>query len=307
MPRASFSKRVYALLFSEKWNIGLVQQSAANFIHSKKLAQVRWLKQDNAEFSADPFVSIIDDEPVIYYEYLGEYAAKGELYLVKNFDFSRKQKITGLHPADIHYSYPYLVEDNGKLFCVPESSAANEVALYQIQKTNPANFTNKITLLQGSKFVDSSLIHYQGLYWIFTNIKDKPGELLIYYADSISGPYRPHVLNPIKANEKTSRGGGKMFVVDGVLYRPTQNHSRTYGGSIVINKIKTLSPEKYEDEQVFEIHPRRPYNRGLHNISIRENLIVVDGMMRKFKFATIAKKIDIKLKAMLSKPAMSKV
>jgi hypothetical protein len=96
-------------------------------------------------------------------------------------------------------------------------------------------------------------------------------------------------------------------VVDDVLYRPTQNHSRTYGGSVVINKIKKLTADSYEDEQAFEVHPRRPYNRGLHNISIRGNLIVVDGMMRKFRFATIAKKIDIKLKTLLAKPVMSKV
>jgi hypothetical protein len=40
---------------------------------------------------------------------------------------------------------------------------------------------------------------------------------------------------------------------------------------------------------------------------MRGNLIVVDGMMRKFRFATIAKKIDIKLKTLLAKPVMSKV
>ncbi len=79
-----------------------------------------------------------------------------------------------------------------------------------------------------------------------------------------------------------------MFVIDNTLYRPAQNNSRTYGGSITIFRIINLSESEFEEIVVRTIEPfDKKYKEGLHTISFCENFMVIDGKKKMIAFSKV--------------------
>lgn len=272
---------------SDKWNIGFVKQSAEDLVHRKKFSgKVMWLVEDKADYSADPFVVNIDSHFFIYYEELNFWKVKGWISRITNFNFDSKQRITGLIPKDIHFSYPFIFEDKTSIYCIPETADIGEVTLYQLNNTDYTKLKKKRVLLKGSRYVDTSIVHYSGKYWMFTNIDGKLNDLYIYHSVSLEGDFKPHKLNPIHVDSKSCRGAGNLFTVDGQLYRPTQNPEVRYGGSIIISRITELSEQSFKTEIDFELPPEAPYLEGMHNISFGRDLIVVDGKRRRHSIIT---------------------
>nr|WP_121272987.1 hypothetical protein [Pedobacter schmidteae] len=272
---------------ADKWNIGFVKQSVGDLVKRKGFdGEVLWLKEDKADYSADPFVVNIKSNLYIYYEELNFWKIKGRISQIKNFDFSTKRTVTGFTPHKIHFSYPYIFEEKSVFYCIPETADAGEVSLYQVNQENCAELTKKKVLLGGARYVDSSIIYYKGKYWLFTNIDGELNDIYIYYSDSLENEFVAHRLNPISVGLKNCRGAGNLFIVDNVLYRPTQNLEVRYGGSIIVNRISELSEEDFKFELDFELSPEAPYLEGMHNISFGENLIVVDGKRRRHSVIT---------------------
>lgn len=276
---------------ADKWNIGYVHQTAEELIRTKKLApSINWLKEDRVDYAADPFVVNVNDKPRIYYEELDFWKGKGEIMVIDGFDFKNKQKVKGIKPGQIHLSYPYLIEENGVLYCIPETSAGNEVALYQIDEENPSQLIKIKVLVSGKAFVDSSVIYHAGSYWLFTSVSGDHQHLYIYHSKTLDGQYTGHYLNPIPVEREYCRAAGNLFKVGGSLYRPTQNPSNCYGGSIIINEIEKLNDKEFKTSLQFEILPDKAYNQGLHNISFAHNIIVIDGKRKVLSMITPFKK-----------------
>ena len=98
------------------------------------------------------------------------------------------------------------------------------------------------------------------------------------------GPWRAHPGNPVKVDIRSARPGGTPFVQDGVLYRPAQDCSRTYGGRIIINRVLTLTPLAFREEAFVPVDPEHagPYPSGLHTLCEVGNTTLIDG--RRFVF-----------------------
>lgn len=286
------------LFTADKWNIGFVNQSAESLMMNKGLRrEIRWMKEDNIEYAADPFVKEVNGTFYVFYEELDFWNGKGELKVLENFDFRTKKKVSGLQHQHIHTSYPYLLKDEDDLYCIPETSASGEIELYHLDKSDPGSFKKVRTLLRGEQYVDSSVIYHNNKYWLFTSISQKSNELYVYYADSLEQEFTPHSLNPISVCSNASRGAGELFIVNGELYRPTQNPVNRYGGSIVISKIEALSEHNYQHKFEFEIFPEAPYDKGLHNISFSGNMIVFDGKRRVSSAIMPVKKLVKKIRS----------
>ncbi|QIL41815.1 hypothetical protein G7074_22630 [Pedobacter sp. HDW13] len=197
--------------------------------------------------------------------------------MIDGLDFKNKKKISGIQPDAIHLSYPYLIEEAGALYCIPETSEAKEVALYQVDQDSPEKLIKIKTLVSGKAFVDSSVIYYNNKYWLFTSVSGDHDNLYIYHSNALDGQYTGHYQNPIPVEQAFCRAAGHLFVVGQSLYRPTQNPVNRYGGSIMINQIEILSEKEFKSSSQFEILPDKAYNKGLHNISFADNIIVIDG------------------------------
>ncbi|MCC8426367.1 hypothetical protein [Mucilaginibacter sp. UR6-11] len=279
-----------------RWNIGYLNQTPQELIKAKQLAgKVTWLTEDDVDYAADPFPVMINGHMHLYYEELNFWKGKGELMLLNSMSFKSKEKISALYSNSVHLSYPYTFSIGGKIYCVPESSEANEVVLYQVNVDKPQKF-EKLNVLLTGRFVDSSIIYYNEKYWLFNSKSKNTNLLYIFHADSLMGKFEPHKQNPIKVNSSMCRSAGRLFIADKKLYMPSQNHQKCYGGSVVINEITLLSETEFKCASVFKIGAQPPYNQGLHTINFCNGLLIVDGKRKVYSLINPLKKFVRKVR-----------
>jgi hypothetical protein len=135
--------------------------------------------------------------------------------------------------------------------------------------------------------IDPTLFFFNGTWWLFfTNREHSNTHLFIFHAEELTGEFKSHRLNPVKTDIRSSRPAGTPFVHGGVLYRPAQDCSVTYGGRVAVNKVLRLTPDDFAEETVNFIEPVQSgqYNRGLHTLSSVGNYTLIDGKRFSFNF-----------------------
>jgi hypothetical protein len=185
------------------------------------------------------------------------------------------------HP-DQHYSYPYVFREGADIFLVPESYDADAVDLYRCVRF-PNEWAHHRTLLMG-RFVDTSIWCEHGRWWMMTTIADphpRATRLLLFFSDSLTGPWQLHPANPISTDARNNRGAGRIFSVGGRWIRPSQSASPTYGYSFDLNEITELTSERYSERTIKTVTPEyAPGLCGIHTYSWIPGLELIDGVVR---------------------------
>jgi hypothetical protein len=88
-----------------------------------------------------------------------------------------------------------------------------------------------------------------------------------------------HPQNPVKRDIGNARPAGQLIAHAGALFRPAQDCRTHYGSGIIVNEIKTLTEDQFEETPVSEIRPAAGsrYGYGLHTISSAGEYTVIDG------------------------------
>jgi hypothetical protein len=282
----NFFRRLYGLLFfHQKWNIGIVNDPIHVFLSKGFRAQVRWLPAPpEHRFSADPFAVRLEGVLHILFEDYNYRTSRGCISAIATNDDSFSL-LRGVIERAHHLSYPFLLEHEDQIYCVPESYQDNEVSLYKATQF-PSRWVKVASLVIDFCGLDSTVFQYEGRWWLFaTDESDGPDhKLKVWHAPGLLGPWRPHAANPVKMDIRSARSAGTPFVYDGHLYRPSQDCSESYGKRVVINRVTRLTPTEFREEQISVVNAdeRGPYPDGLHTISAAGNLTVVDGLRNVF-------------------------
>ena len=269
-----FPTKLKSLFFEaySHWGIGLVDEPISAFL--KKKPKVKWISPATKKsFLADPFGVFYKKKLFIFAEHYIQDKKRGEIVCLQGLKMHSALKI------NVHASYPYLLQDGGRFFCIPESNLANEAVLYEALDF-PNKWKKKAVLIHGERVVDPTLFRHKGLWWIFYTRGDDPHrKLYARYSKNLEGPYKAHALMPLKNDIRSSRPAGTPFVHGGVLYRPAQDCEKSYGSRLVLNKIKMLSPKEFEEElvQIIEPYLDSPYPDGIHTLSKVGEQTLVDG------------------------------
>lgn len=274
------------------WNVGIVRSPVARFLDPSFQPQIEWLEPlGDQQFMADPFGMVANGRRYIFCERFDFRADRGDIAYFEVDENLRRGPLQTAIESDCHASYPYLFEEAGVLYCMPETYQAREVALYAATKF-PRRWERVATLLENVAANDSSIIFYDGRWWLFCTDYDRGFDtaLCVWHAASLFGPWEPHAKNPVKMDKSSACSAGAPFIYDGVLYRPAQDCSRGYGGRTVILRVETLTPFDFEEIPTRIVAPaKRAYTRGLHTLSPLGDWTLVDGLTYKFELeATIA-------------------
>lgn len=294
-----------------EWNVGFAPGDARTIVAGEPLA-VRWLPRPRPlSFLADPFVVERDGRRVLFAE---DYAYDRDRGVLDALELDAAGNVTARHRVldlPTHLSYPYPLEIDGVLYLVPENCAANEVALYRCVEF-PARWEREAAIFPDFDGVDTTLFAHGGRWWAFCTryAHGSMQSLYAFYGDSPRGPWSPHALNPIVVDVASARPAGAPFVVDGVLYRPAQDCSATYGGAVVVARVDALSPHAYRETIVRRIDGAdfHPYCDGVHTLTFAPGTIVLDGKrvyhdVRKFAWAL--QKASVKLRRASKRAARS--
>ena len=159
----------------------------------------------------------------------------------------------------------------------------------------PDKWTKAATLIADIAAVDTTVFQHNGLWWLMcTQLEHDPTlNLFVWYAQDLFGPWKPHAGNPVKTDVRSSRPAGTPFAYNGELYRPSQDCSNSYGGRIVINRVRELTPRTFKEEVAAVVEPYAdgPYPQGIHTLSAVGDMTLVDG--KRYKFVASAAKSAI--------------
>jgi hypothetical protein len=105
------------------------------------------------------------------------------------------------------------------------------------------------------------------------------GCLLLFYSNSVSGPWHFHPANPISTDVRNARSAGRVFREGSRLLRPSQNCCGRYGRSLALNEITELSRLRYAERRMITVEPRPSHGVcGIHTYNWSGNVELIDGL-----------------------------
>ena len=279
----------------EHWHVGVVDAPIQAFLESGADLEVTWFPlPGRGRYLADPF---------------GLPRGRATDVLFEEFDFRSREgaiawarvdsdgHVSDPQPAlefPFHASYPYLVEREGAVYCIPETADGREASLYRAVEF-PNRWTKDATLLPNVAALDNTVVEHDGRLWMFNTDKDDGpfSKLRIWYAPDLRGPWKPHAANPVKTDIGSARPAGTPFLHDGELYRPAQDCSHGYGGSVVVNRVLRLTTTEYREERAAVIAPFRdgPHRHGIHTLASAGGRTLVDGKRYGFNGWAMARNV----------------
>lgn len=281
------------------WNIGIIYEPINNLLSSRP--EVHWLPEPAPDrFLADPFAIKVGNSLFILCEEFNYHTGKGRIVSIELTDEGVSAPRVAIEPQH-HISYPYLIENNGKIYCVPETRSAQEIALYEAE-VFPDRWSKVTTLVNNFAGLDATVFQYRGRWWLAST--DSQFRLFIWHATDLLGPWISHASNPVKQDASSARSAGTPFTSNGSLYRPAQDCSKSYGKRVVLNRIISLSPLRFEELRAAIVEPYRdgPYPNGVHTLSSAGEYTLIDGRRTVFTVDSLRRS----LKGRLSRSAFSR-
>jgi hypothetical protein len=199
---------------------------------------------------ADPFLFRHDNAIYLFYELIVESSAQAKIavssYNEKNqaWDF-----LAIVLDEPFHLSYPYVFRSGTEIYMIPETKQAQSVRLYRAVDF-PARWELERTLIYDKKYVDSSIVYWQGYFYLFASRKRN---LYLYFSESLDGEWQLHPGSPLR-RWNYARCGGRILEHEGRLYRFAQEQAKGYAMGVRRYQILELSTTKYKE---------RPADKGL--------------------------------------------
>ncbi len=281
-------KKVCKLLFyTDYWNIGVANAQIHEFLDPQKKPSVKWFSNlPKTRFMADPFGIKVKGKLYVLYEdfRFDQGIGKTASFLFHEGSFVENNIVIN---EKFHMSYPFLLEYEDEIYCIPETYQANQVRLYKAVAF-PNKWKLEKVLIDNYAGVDSTLFKYNGTWFLFSTNKNSGHRynLNIHWSESLFGPWECHPKNPVKTDIRSSRPAGTLFEHNGAVYRPSMDYSQKVEGRIVINKILTLTTKDFKEEAHTIIDPFKNiyFSDKVHTLSQVGSHTLVDGAKELFIF-----------------------
>tara|TARA_B100000989_G_scaffold296238_1_gene279054 strand:+ start:3239 stop:4798 length:1560 start_codon:yes stop_codon:yes gene_type:complete len=264
-------------LGKDKWFIGIQKNDENNNqFQIKNNFSIPSHKYD--EYLADPFIFSNELSEYLFCESFSYKANKGVIKVGKVNENRECHKLETVLEEKYHLSFPFIFREKGSFWMIPESANNNTIDLYR-SKSFPYGWVKEKTILSGIKAVDSTVLFYEDVFWLFTSFQDKAGmsnDMHIYWSDDLTGDWKPHKKNPIISDVKISRNAGSIFFYNNKIIRPSQNCLRRYGEEIIFSEIIMLNKDIYEEKRLLSISPKHIKNSdGIHTWNMSRNKTIV--------------------------------
>lgn len=237
-------------------------------------------------FWADPFIWIKNERYYIFLEELVYGDNIGKIAVLEIDEEGNYGSPEIVLDKPYHLSYPFLIEENGELFMIPETAGNNTIEMYRCIDF-PLKWELHKVLMKNVYAVDSTIFKHNDKYWLFCNIREYEGassldELFLFYSDSLlESEWTSHPCNPIISDVSQSRPAGNIFLHNDKIFRPSQNSAKGYGHGMKINEVTELTTSAYHENVVQSIYPN--WEKDListHTLNHGNRLTVIDALVR---------------------------
>ena len=294
----SIAKEIYRLCcYAPHWHVGWRFNDGAGVLQTGDLSGPRWnvLGDPGNHFYADPFPVTWQGRTFVFFEDLDHRVGKGIISAIEFNDTGPTGKVMPVLEEPWHLSYPFLIEDGGELWMIPESSTHGDVALYKCVRF-PDQWERHATLLSGLELADVTITQHNGLHYLFGAWRDGAGgysdSLAIFYAEHLLGSWLPHASNPVLIDRASTRPAGNFVTLNGKLWRPVQNCTDGYGAALALAEVIELSPTVFRQIVRHSLKPGPLWpGRKLHTLNRCGRLEVIDGSRVQPKMRALASKL----------------
>lgn len=276
--------RLYRLFYhAPHWRIGFRFHDGPGVLERGDLGGAPWrvLADPGHRFFADPFPIWHEGRSYVFFEDYDHRSGKGIISYVEIGEHGPLGPIRPAVEEPWHLSYPFLFEDAGRIYMIPESCNARHVALYRAERF-PDCWVREGLLLSDVDLSDATICRHDGRLWMFAAAHDGTGSrtdlLSIYSADRLTGPWSPHPLNPVLVDQRAARPAGNLVQRDGKLWRVAQDCTGGYGSALSIAEVLRLDETGYEQRLHAIVSPDRSWSgRRFHTLNRAGRLECIDG------------------------------
>jgi hypothetical protein len=268
----------------DMWRCAIVMRPATELSQADLVNDaVRWLPATRAfAFRADPFGLWHRGRLHIFVEAFDYRTLKGSIELLVCDDH-----LNVVHEATVlskpwHLSYPFVFEADGEFWMLPEARRSGELTLYRARRF-PDSWEADARIGIGSDAVDATPLWHDDRWWLFyatpTTATRGAWNLNLAFADRLTGPWRAHPMNPLRAGPVTRPAGTPLARPNGYVDLPLQDCSRTYGGSIRRLEIRRIDEARFDAEEFPWLEPSsilQPYSDGLHTLAAAGDVTLID-------------------------------
>lgn len=270
--------RAVRFFLTGKWCISI--KKIHKTLHCNKSKNNRGISPPQDRFYADPFILKKGNLNYIFYEDYEYEKGKGVISCISIDETGAFTEYTAVLERDYHLSYPFVFEWEDQIYMIPETSENKRIEMYRATDF-PQKWTLEKVLMDNIIAVDTTLVKYNNLYWLFAGVANDDDnlntDLHLYYSDSPFGQWKPHPCNPIVSDSSRARPAGKLFFEGCKLMRPGQDCSMFYGFAIQIHRIEVLNEINYHEVPVKKIRPSLLRGRvGAHTYNFNTDYEVVD-------------------------------
>lgn len=230
---------------------------------------------------ADPFLWQRDGKTFIFCEEWYYARPYGHIAVMELFPDGTFSPTTPILIKDHHLSYPFLFEHEGVLHMIPEGGGGRTIDVYQCEEF-PLRWQKRATLIRDIEYVDATLFAHESKWWLLATMKRGVyalnRDLFAFWADHpLAVQWTPHPTNPIVRGLQSARPAGRIFKLNGKLYRPSQNCLIRYGYGLRLNEITRWDERHYAERLATEITPDwEPGIRANHHIDWHHGQLVMD-------------------------------
>lgn len=253
---------------------------------------------------ADPFLFVKGDELFLFYEHQDKWiGGKGRLCMRKTKDLNEWSEEVDVLVEPFHLSFPYVFEENGRVYMLPETGGDKSIRLYEAEDDTLTKWKLVKKLKEDEEpWYDSIVYKKDGTYYLFTGTDDDVKQVEhLFVSDSLFGPYKEHPMSPIYNGRDGGRNAGSIIEHDGELYRPVQVCVNSYGEQASVMKIEKLSPTEYEEsffkKNIIDV-TQKPYKEGGHQWNpvafLGKRIVATDYREKNYNLVELARKFKFK-------------
>lgn len=240
----------------------------------------RRLADDGQRYYADPFVFAHDGVTHLFVEELPYATGRGILsHTILQGDGQPVAPPVPVFETAHHLSYPQVFAADGQIWMLPEGAASGRLDLYRADPF-PMHWSHHATLVD-APLHDATIFRHGNRWWITAGLALEGASswdtLVIYSADRLSGPWRPHPSNPVLVDARSARPAGGVYQHDGALWRPAQDCTAGYGSALSLCRIDRLDEIGFAQSLVTTLRfGREGECAGPHTLNFGGGIEVVD-------------------------------
>lgn len=246
------------------------------------------VKLPKNEAWADPFLFKYNNTEYVFFE---NYSYKNKRAKIScgRINENKIVEVLDVLSLNYHLSYPFVFEEEGEIFMMPETSENKRLEIYKCINF-PTQWELYSTAFVGESVADAFFFDdNQNQKWLFINKQAASttplnSELFIYKVDSLLlNNLQPHSQNPVFIDARVARNGGAIFKHKGKLYRPSQrNVDGVYGKALNINQIEELTIDVYRERTVKVVEPNFDKElTALHHLHQIDGAFVFDAAYKR--------------------------